>query len=165
MWCGLGEYDTFLKYEKELYMNGERVTRLVIPETVRELGAYAFYNFTGIKSIVLHEGLKFSGEAVFGNCNSLESIVLAPNIEWEYLQFYRDLGSDEEPWALTVWYFGTEAEWEEEYSDDQPYAEATAKVYFYSQTEPPMNEEGTAYDGNYWHYAPDGVTPVVWEKE
>ena len=88
-----------------------------------------------------------------------------PNIEWKYSQFYKEFGSDEKPWSLTIWYFGTEAEWVEEYRDDQLYDEATAEVYFYSQTEPPMNEECTAYDGNYWHYASDGVTPVVWVKE
>ena len=165
MWCGLGGYKAFYRYEKELYLNGERITRLVIPETVKELSTCTFYKFTGIKSVVLHEGLKFSGEAAFGGCNSLESIVLAPNIEWKYSQFYKEFGSDEKPWSLTIWYFGTEAEWVEEYRDDQLYDEATAEVYFYSQTEPPMNEECTAYDGNYWHYASDGVTPVVWVKE
>ena len=27
------------------------------------------------------------------------------------------------------------------------------------------DEDGTEYDGNYWHYDTDGVTPVVWKKE
>jgi len=37
-------------------------------------------------------------------------------------------------------------------------------IYYYSENEPPLNEDGTAYDDNYWHYAEDGVTPVIWKK-
>ena len=37
-------------------------------------------------------------------------------------------------------------------------------IYYYSENEPPLNEDGTAYDDNYWHYAEDGVTPIIWEK-
>jgi hypothetical protein len=40
----------------------------------------------------------------------------------------------------------------------------SATIYYYSENEPPLNEEGTAYDDNYWHYAEDGVTPIIWEK-
>ena len=28
-----------------------------------------------------------------------------------------------------------------------------------------LNEAGTAYEGNYWRYDTDGVTPVIWKKE
>lgn len=34
--------------------------------------------------------------------------------------------------------------------------------YYYSESEPTLNEDGTAYDGNYWKYDTDGVTPIVW---
>ena len=37
--------------------------------------------------------------------------------------------------------------------------------YYYSETEPALNAEGTAYNGNYWHYDTDGITPVIWKKE
>lgn len=36
-------------------------------------------------------------------------------------------------------------------------------MYYYSETEPELNSDGTAYDGNYWRYV-DGV-PTVWKKE
>lgn len=38
-----------------------------------------------------------------------------------------------------------------------------AKRYHYSETEPKLNADGTAYDGNYWHYDTDGITPKIWE--
>lgn len=35
-----------------------------------------------------------------------------------------------------------------------------ADRYYYSETEPALNEDGSGYDGNYWRYA-DGV-PTPW---
>ena len=65
-----------------------------------------------------------------------------------------------------MYYGGTAEEWEKiaghEYVEE---ANENIVVWFFCETEPPINAEGTAYDGNYWHYAPDGVTPVVWELQ
>jgi hypothetical protein len=38
-----------------------------------------------------------------------------------------------------------------------------ATRYYYSETEPALNEDGTDYDDNYWRYV-DGAV-VVWEME
>ena len=35
-------------------------------------------------------------------------------------------------------------------------------MYYYSESEPELNSDGTAYDGNYWRYV-DGV-PTPWVK-
>ena len=37
--------------------------------------------------------------------------------------------------------------------------------YYYSETEPELNSDGTDYNGNYWHYDSDGKTPLIWKKE
>ena len=42
---------------------------------------------------------------------------------------------------------------------------ATATRYYYSATEPALNEDGTSYCGTDWRYAADGVTIVEWRKE
>lgn len=34
-----------------------------------------------------------------------------------------------------------------------------------SKEDIPAPQEVNGYDGNYWHYAYDGITPVVWKKE
>ena len=41
----------------------------------------------------------------------------------------------------------------------------SATRYYYSKNEPALNSDGSAYDGNYWHYDSDGITPVIWKKE
>ena len=37
----------------------------------------------------------------------------------------------------------------------------SASLYYYSESEPSLNDDGTAYDGNYWHYDENGEI-VVW---
>ena len=78
-----------------------------------------------------------------------------------------------------IFYKGTRAEWEAlkeagAFTDttfscgaiglDGSNSQEFFPIYYYSENEPPLNEDGTAYDDNYWHYAEDGVTPVIWEK-
>jgi len=78
-----------------------------------------------------------------------------------------------------VFYKGTRAEWEAlkeagAFTDttfscgaiglDGSNSQVFFPIYYYSENEPPLNEDGTAYDDNYWHYAEDGVTPVIWKK-
>lgn len=41
----------------------------------------------------------------------------------------------------------------------------SATQYYYSETEPALNAEGNAHNGNFWHYDADGITPVIWKKE
>jgi hypothetical protein len=59
-----------------------------------------------------------------------------------------------------IYYLGTAEEWATITNISY-----VSKVYFYSEGEPSLNEEGTAYDDAYWHYV-DGVeTPWVYVTE
>ncbi len=44
-----------LYYAEKLYLNGELVTNLVIPEGVTSIGKYAFFCFTGLTSITFED--------------------------------------------------------------------------------------------------------------
>lgn len=60
-----------------------------------------------------------------------------------------------------VFYCGNQKDYRAIYiSSDSYYFEIA--LHFYSETEPPLNEDGTAYDGQYWRYV-DGV-PTAWVK-
>ncbi len=53
-WCNISfgnYYSNPLYYAKNLYINNELVTNLVIPDTVTKINAYAFYNCTSLTSI------------------------------------------------------------------------------------------------------------------
>ncbi len=61
-----------------------------------------------------------------------------------------------------VYYKGTKDNWNNLMIEGVNTNLNNATKYYYSETEPSLNEEGTAYDDNYWHYV-DGKI-VVWTK-
>ena len=64
----------------------------------------------------------------------------------------------------TVYYGGTAEEWADVSIDSTGNDKLTsATVYYYSETEPALNEDETAYDGNYWHFVEGEI--VIWVKE
>lgn len=63
---------------------------------------------------------------------------------------------------LTIYYHGTQAQWESVSGREELVTDAgVATICFYSADDP--FAAGTA-EGNFWHYAKDGVTPVLWPK-
>ena len=63
------------------------LTEINIPTSVTKLGNYAF-QATGLKSVTLHAGLKFTSVStstyLFNNCKSLETVVFEPNASGVY---------------------------------------------------------------------------------
>lgn len=62
-----------------------------------------------------------------------------------------------------LYYSGTREQWNQ-IEIDNPGLDLATICYYYSENEPNLNDEGTAYDGNYWHYDTDGITPKIWNK-
>ena len=62
----------------------------------------------------------------------------------------------------SVYYKGSAEDWAKITIGDYNDKLKKATRYYYTESEPALNAEGTAYDGNYWHYDTDGVTPVIW---
>ena len=80
-WCGIDFKDDGsnpLYYAHNLYLNGELVTELVIPDGVNEIKQYAFYGCTGLTSIEIPNSVTSIGEWAFYGCSSLESVII-PN--------------------------------------------------------------------------------------
>ena len=61
-----------------LYVNGEPVINLVIPGTVKSIGAYAFYYCTNLASLTITDSVKIIGTQAFNSCSRLASIEI-PN--------------------------------------------------------------------------------------
>ena len=73
-WCGIefdGLYANPLCSAGNLYLNGELVTELVIPEGVTSIGIFAFTNCTSIESITIPDSVTSIGYGAF-ICPSLE---------------------------------------------------------------------------------------------
>ena len=64
----------------DMYIGGEIVTELVIPESITSFSGNAIYGCTSIKSVVLHEGIKSIPNSCFLRCINLETINLHEGI-------------------------------------------------------------------------------------
>lgn len=60
------------------FQNCQRLSSIVIPDTVTSVGTYSFFGCSSLTSIDFGKGLKTIGNAVFYYCSSLTSIVI-PN--------------------------------------------------------------------------------------
>ena len=71
-------YSNPLYYAKNLYLNGELVTDLIIPNGVKKIPNYAFHGCTSIKSVIVGNDVEYIGARAFAECNHLTSVII-PN--------------------------------------------------------------------------------------
>ena len=77
-WCNVSFGDSYanpLYYAKNLYLNGEPVTELVIPDGVTEIKSYAFYNCESITSITVPYSVTNIGTNAFQGCKNLKDVL------------------------------------------------------------------------------------------
>ena len=60
--------------DTKVYINGELIEELVIPENITTIRSYLFYNWKCIKSITLHEGITKLGASLFVKCSNVHTI-------------------------------------------------------------------------------------------
>ena len=66
-----------LYYAGNLYLNGEPITDLVIPEGTTSIGGYIFYNCDNLTGITLPASVTSIGNRAFYDCNNLETITIS----------------------------------------------------------------------------------------
>ena len=78
-WCNIS-FDSVssnpLYYAHNLYLNGELLTDIVIPEGVTRIGAYTFKGYKALTSIIIPSTVTSIDEGAFSGCSSLGSIAL-----------------------------------------------------------------------------------------
>ena len=86
-WCGIEfqwgytqKSSNPLCYAHHLYLNGEVVTDLVIPEGVTSIGSYAFDSCTDLTSVTIPKGVTNIGTYAFRECSSLTSVTIPPSM-------------------------------------------------------------------------------------
>ena len=80
-WCKINfEYAVSnpLYYAHNLYLNGELITDLVIPNSVTSIGAYAFCGCSGLTSVTIPNSVTSIGNSAFSHCSGLTSVTI-PN--------------------------------------------------------------------------------------
>ena len=91
--CDDGDCHLFDKHGKELdikqakikafnpYMVSKGIKKIVVPDGVKRIGEYAFYDYTSLKSIELPSSVKCIGEGAFEQCSSLKSIEVPNSVK------------------------------------------------------------------------------------
>ena len=81
VWCGISFYDYWdnpLGIAGHLYLNGEEVKDLVIPNSVTSIGGGVFYGCRGLTSVTIPNSVTSIGNYAFSYCSSLTSVTI-PN--------------------------------------------------------------------------------------
>ena len=74
-WCKINfNLTNPLVYAHNLYLNDTLITDLVIPDSVINIGAYAFYSCSNLTSASIPSSVKSIGYSAFGGCIKLNSI-------------------------------------------------------------------------------------------
>ena len=88
-WCNIyfysvegdvASYANPLFYAGSLYLNGELVTDLIIPEGVTTIGMYMFEYCTSLTSVTIPDSVTYIDYGAFMSCSSLTSITIPDSI-------------------------------------------------------------------------------------
>ena len=75
------EYANPLCYANHLYIDGQEVTNVVIPNGVTSIGSWAFHNCSGLTSVTIPNSVTSIGYEAFRSCSNLTSVTcLAENV-------------------------------------------------------------------------------------
>ena len=82
-WCNIQFVDITsnpMYYADNLYIKGDLVTDLVIPDNVTSIGNYTFYNCSGFTSVTISDSVTSIGNQAFYNCSGLTSIAIPSSV-------------------------------------------------------------------------------------
>ena len=176
---------SLIKIGKGAFSQCTALQSISIPDTVTSLGkdeyssGTVFSGCTALKKVKLPNGVTYLAD-MFKGCTALESIEIPESVLTLINVFSGCIslksavlpkqfklisaGAFENCPLETVFYNGSEAEWESVAANVKGSNELlSATRYYYSETAPALNAEGTAYEGNFWRYE-NGV-PTVWEYQ
>ena len=77
-WCNISfgnYYANPLLYAHHLFLNGEEVKDLVIPNSVTSIGNFAFYGCSGLTSVTIPNSVTSIGNGAFSGCSGLTEVV------------------------------------------------------------------------------------------
>ena len=92
-WCKIsfgGNFSNPLFFAHHLYLNGEEIKDLVIPNTVTRIGNWAFQGCSGLTSVTIPNSVTGIGKGVFQECSNLASVIIPNSVaDIEMKAFFR----------------------------------------------------------------------------
>lgn len=82
-WCNISfvnEKSNPLYYAGQLFLNGQILNDLVVPEGVTSIGSYAFSKCDDLTSVIVPNSVESIGENAFNNCDNLTSVVIGNSV-------------------------------------------------------------------------------------
>ena len=135
------------------------LTSVVIGDSVTSIGDSAFYSCRSLTSVVIGDSVTSIGYRAFYGCSGLTSVVIGDSVT--SIGNYAFYSCDR---LTKVYYKGTACDWSKISTGGYNTNLTNTMRYYYSETEPTLNVNGTAYDGNYWRYVDGVATPWVYVK-
>ena len=80
-WCNIDFGANPLWLAQHLYVNGEEVKDLVIPNSVTSIGEDAFSNFEGLTSVTIGNSVTSIGDRAFYYCSGLTSVTIGNSVK------------------------------------------------------------------------------------
>ena len=72
---------------RNLYLDGQLITEMEIPEGIASISASAFYGCNGITSIVVPESVTSIGEGAFCGCDALRDVYISDVAAWASISY------------------------------------------------------------------------------
>ena len=69
-----------LSYAHHLFLNGEEITDLVIPNNITTIGDYTFYGCAGLKSVTIHNKVTSIGLCAFEECSNMTVVNIGSKV-------------------------------------------------------------------------------------
>jgi hypothetical protein len=95
------------KINRYAFCGHEALTEIVIPECITEIGRSAFINCDGLENVVLNAKITEIATETFYGCDSLTTLTIPASVTKIGDSALANCGE-----ALTVYFRGTEAQWE-----------------------------------------------------
>ncbi|MBQ9186324.1 MAG: leucine-rich repeat domain-containing protein [Prevotella sp.] len=77
-----GIYSNPLLYAQHLYINGEEITNVTIPESINRIKEYTFTGCTGLISVTIHNNVTAIASDAFSRCTGLTSITIPESVNY-----------------------------------------------------------------------------------
>ena len=84
-WCKISFYDVDanpIYYSHHLFLNGQEIKNLIVPETVQELKSYVFCGCSGLTSVEIPNSVTSIGNYAFYECSGLTSVSIGNSVTY-----------------------------------------------------------------------------------